>query len=129
MNYMKWMPEPRFKMALCSLYSGNAQEAVSWLERPLHFILNMYNAQDPDPVEWAYFIIAALCMGNMGEAVARSDNFPGSITLSWIAHDGPRAFCAANQPRPFTRLPSRGGAARCIPCLSGIFKSGPNRFA
>jgi hypothetical protein len=80
MNYMKWMPEPRFKMALCSLYSGDAKEALSWLERPLHFILNTYNAQDPDPVEWAYFIVAALCMGKIDEAVTRSEQF------SWLHH-------------------------------------------
>jgi hypothetical protein len=67
-NYMRWMPEPKLKLALCALYKGSPKLAVSYLEEPLEFILGRYDATDPDPVEWAYLIISRLCLGDHAAA-------------------------------------------------------------
>jgi hypothetical protein len=62
------------------LYRGNANAALSWLEQPLLVTLEQYKAVDPDPVEWAYFIVATLCQGNVTEAAKRANEFP------WLHH-------------------------------------------
>lgn len=79
-NYMRWMPEPKLRLALCNLYQGNAAEALSCITEPIQFILADYEAMDPDPVEWAYFIISFLCLGKLDEAVKHSRQFP------WLRH-------------------------------------------
>ncbi|MGZ3853116.1 MAG: glycosyltransferase family protein [Flavisolibacter sp.] len=91
MNYMRWMPEPRLRMALCSLYKGDAKTALSWIEEPINFILSTYKATDPDPVEWAYFIITLLCLGKLDVAIKQANEFP------WLRHpELDRARWAAN---------------------------------
>jgi hypothetical protein len=79
-NYMRWMPEPKFGMALCRLYLGDAQGARQWLEQPLRFILADYKAVDPDPVEWAYYVMALLCLGDVESANKCAEEFP------WLRH-------------------------------------------
>jgi hypothetical protein len=80
LNYIPWMPEPQFRLALSNLYKGNAKKAESWILEPLQFTFGEYNAIDPDPVEWAYFIVCALCHGKVEEAKRRSGEFP------WLRH-------------------------------------------
>ncbi|MEH2197167.1 glycosyltransferase [Nostoc sp.] len=75
-NYIHWMPEPKLKLALCNLYKGNAENALSWITQPIKYTLEEYKALDPDPVEWAYFIICLLCKGKFNEAIIRADQFP-----------------------------------------------------
>jgi hypothetical protein len=79
-NYMRWMPEPRLRMALCELYKGNARAALSWIDEPINFILSKYKAIDPDPVEWAYFVITLLCLGKEEDAAEQAKEFP------WLIH-------------------------------------------
>jgi len=79
-NYYCHMPEPQLRLALCSLYKGNAPLALSWITKPIQFTLAEYKALDPDPVEWAYFIIALLCLGRVNDAVKRAGQFP------WLRH-------------------------------------------
>ena len=79
-NYYLLMPEPHLRLALCNLYKGNAKTALSWIVKPIQFTLADYNAVDPDPVEWAYFIISLLCLGNVGQAVKRAGEF------AWLRH-------------------------------------------
>ena len=79
-NHMPWMPEPRLRIALCSLYRGNAKRASSFIESLITFILVDYKAVDPDPVEWAYSIIAMLCMEKTDEAYTRAVEYP------WLHH-------------------------------------------
>jgi hypothetical protein len=75
-NYIPWMPEPQVRLALCNLYRGYAAAALSCILKPIHFTLVEYNAVDPDPVEWAYFIVSLLCLGKLDDAVKRSRDFP-----------------------------------------------------
>jgi len=79
-NYMRWMPEPKFRLALCNLYKGNAKKAHSWIAELIEFILAEYKATDPDPIEWAYFIISFLCLGKLDVAIKCASQFP------WLRH-------------------------------------------
>ncbi|KOP25823.1 hypothetical protein AMR41_14040 [Hapalosiphon sp. MRB220] len=74
--YISWMPEPKLRLALCNLYKGNAETAISWISQPIKFTLEVYKALDPDPVEWAYFIISLLCQGKVDEAINCTNQFP-----------------------------------------------------
>lgn len=80
LNFMRWMPEPKLKLALCNLYNGNAPIAFSLIVEPIEFILTKYKAIDPDPVEWAYFIVCFLCLGKLDAAIKRANQFP------WLDH-------------------------------------------
>jgi hypothetical protein len=80
MNYMRWMPEPKLGLALCKLHTGDPKSALDLLNTLIMFILGGYGAVDPDPVEWAYYIIALLCLGKRKEATAAAREFP------WLHH-------------------------------------------
>jgi tetratricopeptide (TPR) repeat protein len=75
-SYMPWMPEPKLRRALCKLYKGEARSALFLIEELLTFILAVYGAEDPDPVEWAYYLIALLCAGNPKRALICADAYP-----------------------------------------------------
>jgi tetratricopeptide (TPR) repeat protein len=75
LNYYRHMPEPQLRLALCNLHKGNAKVALSWILKPIQFTLAEYRAVDPDPVEWAYFIISLLCLGKVDDAVKRASQF------------------------------------------------------
>ena len=79
-SYISYMPEPKLRLALCSLYLGNAKKALSYVQQPLQFTLAEYRAADPDPVEWAYLIISLLCVGDLSTATKRASDFP------WLQH-------------------------------------------
>jgi hypothetical protein len=80
MNYMPWMPEPKLRMALCELLRGRPARATSWLEPALQFTLKGYRATDPDPVEWAYYIVCLLCHGRLDRARRAASEF------EWLQH-------------------------------------------
>lgn len=91
LSYYRWMPEPQLRMALCCLRKGDAKMALEWIMRPIGFTLADYKAADPDPVEWAYFIICLLCLGRLSEAAKQSSEF------EWLRHpELDRARWAAN---------------------------------
>jgi hypothetical protein len=76
LNYMNRLPEAKLRLALCSLYIGKAQKAVSWVFEPIQYSLDEYKASAPDPVEWAYYIISLLCLGKLADASQRAREFP-----------------------------------------------------
>jgi hypothetical protein len=80
LNYMRRLPEARLRLALCSLYQGQAKNALVWAWEPIEYILAEYRAIDPDPIEWAYYIISLLCLGHLRTASKRSAEFP------WLHH-------------------------------------------
>jgi glycosyl transferase family 1 len=91
LNYYPFMPEPQLRLALCGLYKGDAKMALSWIGKPIQYTLAKYRAIDPDPVEWAYFIISLLCSGKVDDAVKRSSQF------AWLHHpELDRTRCVAN---------------------------------
>ncbi len=78
------MHEPKLRLAICSLYKGNAEKSLELIVPLIKCILEIYKAIDPDPVEWAYFIISLLCLGKLEEAKKRCAEFP---SLSHIELD------------------------------------------
>ena len=75
-NLIPWMPEPQFRLALTGLYMGRVSEAEARLEPLLQFILFKYRAEQPDPVEWAFYIVVALCGGKLDVALEHAKQFP-----------------------------------------------------
>jgi hypothetical protein len=80
LTYMRALPEAKLKMALCNLYKGNARIASQWLFELVQYTLAEYKAIDPDPVEWAYYVISLLCRGNLKGASYHAAQFP------WLHH-------------------------------------------
>jgi hypothetical protein len=79
-NFIPYMPEPKFRLGLCNLYKGDAKKAIGWIVQPLQFTLGEYRAADPDPVEWAYFLVSLLCQGKVKTADKRASEF------HWLCH-------------------------------------------
>jgi hypothetical protein len=69
------MPEPRLRLALCCLYKGRPDLAIHWVTEPIQRVLWRDEGAEPDPVEWAYSIVALLCLGKVHDAVARANRF------------------------------------------------------
>jgi tetratricopeptide (TPR) repeat protein len=80
LNYLVGMPEAKLGLTLCNLYKGNAKAALSWIEQPIHHILEEYQALDPEPIEWAYYVITLLCLGKLHDASQLAEQFP------WLYH-------------------------------------------
>ncbi len=74
------VPEPQLGLALCHLFRGEPQDALRWLTAPIDMILVKNDTRDPDPVEWAYFIVALLCAGSVRRAAYCGEQFP------WLRH-------------------------------------------
>lgn len=80
LSYTRMLPEPMLRLTLCQLYKGNAKMALSWILPPIQYTLAGYKSIDPDPVEWAWFIISLLCLGQNRKAIKRASQFP------WVHH-------------------------------------------
>lgn len=80
LNYMQRLPEAKFRLALCCLYQGHARRGHHWSLEPIKYTLREYKALDPDPVEWAYYIISLLCLGRLKAARKCADQF------RWVQH-------------------------------------------
>lgn len=76
LQYSRELPEARFGLALCSLQSGDADRAASILSELIVTTTVVYGAANPDPVEWAYFIVALICQGRLQEARRLSAWYP-----------------------------------------------------
>lgn len=75
-NYQAHIPEPKLRLTLCNLYKGNADTAIYWILQPIKETIENSKAVEPDPVEWAYFIVSLMCQGKLNEAIKRSNQFP-----------------------------------------------------
>jgi len=58
------------------LKSGRAQEAAQQALYLFRFAKQADQAPEPDPVEWAWWVIANLCRGDLAQAGAALDGFP-----------------------------------------------------
>ena len=95
-------PEPQLGIALCHLFQGDPENAVRWLNGPLEMILVKNDTRDPDPVEWAYFIVALLCSGSVTKATYCAERFP------WLRHpelDRARLLVGLINGRPVSTQP------------------------
>jgi tetratricopeptide (TPR) repeat protein len=73
LNYHE-IPEAKLRLALCYLYKGNPDLAIRLVSELIKTALEIWRVE-PDPVEWAYLIVALLCRGNLREATARANQF------------------------------------------------------
>ncbi len=71
-----WMSEPQLKLTRVYLRKGEAGEALKCILKPIQASLGSYGACEPDPVEWAYYLVALLCDGKLSEACVRKEQFP-----------------------------------------------------
>ena len=76
LSLMGMFPEARLKLAVCQLHLGDSGSALKQLNELVRYTLIRYGAAWPDPVEWAYFIIALICAGRSREAQRRARQFP-----------------------------------------------------
>ena len=76
LDLIYWMPEPKLKIAICNLLRGTPDRAYNYLIEPIENNLGRYGASQPDPVEWAYFIICLLCKGDLLTSGIRARQFP-----------------------------------------------------
>lgn len=76
LDYVSYLPEARLGLALCALQQGDADRAVKLLAELIETTTQNYGAADPDPAEWAYFLIALLCRGELETAASVRDFYP-----------------------------------------------------
>jgi tetratricopeptide (TPR) repeat protein len=69
------IPEAKFRLILCLLYQGNFKAALSSVREvfPSHRLSR--DGWEPDPTEWAWFILVLLCCGKNHEAALRAEQF------------------------------------------------------
>jgi hypothetical protein len=103
LSYMKRLPEARFKLALCNLYKGEAAEANSRIFELIQYSVSEYQAVDPDPVEWAYYLLSLLGMGKLIEAEDFASEF------RWLEHP------ELNRVRMITHLLSGAKTGEMLP--------------
>jgi hypothetical protein len=89
--FIGWMSEPKLKLTVLNLFQGKPDLALKWISEPIENTLGSYNYLDPDPIEWAYFIIALLCKGDIHEAIIRANQFPSLChpeldRIRWVVH-------------------------------------------
>ena len=70
------IPEAKFRLILCLLHKGDFKAALASLREqfPSHRLVSEKEVE-PDPTEWAWFIVALLCCGKNREAALRADQF------------------------------------------------------
>lgn len=81
LEYVSYLPEAKFGLAVCALHEGNADRACELLVNLLKVTMIDYGAAEPDPVEWAYFLLALVCKGQLAQAQRLQDFYPS------LSHD------------------------------------------
>ena len=121
-HFVDYMPEPQLRIALCELQLGRAAHALSWVTRPLEFSLATYGATDPDPVEWALFLLCLLCLGRRREAARNARLYP---TVNHLALRRVRWLVTflvqggnSQEPIPTEVFKSDRPTIHCLPRLS-----------
>ena len=133
LNYLPLLPEAKLRLAICNLYVGNASVALGWIDELLTSSERLC-AIEPDPVEWAYFLIALVCQGKLGEAAKHAAQYRDvhhpeldrvrqlidAIERSRISYKSDIAFsgrrCSVHQ------LPSRS-LEQWMDCISTMLKA------
>ncbi|MBB4482776.1 glycosyltransferase [Rhizobium etli] len=76
LDFVSYLPEAKFRLALCALQEGDADRASGLLIDLVKVTMTDYGAPDPDPVEWAYFLLALICKGQLKQASKLQDFYP-----------------------------------------------------
>ena len=74
------MPEPALRLALCRLHQGAPGDAATMFADSISSMQERSGpGSQPDPVEWAYLIVASLCGGQLRP---RRDAPPNTATCN-----------------------------------------------
>lgn len=76
LNYQPDIPEAKLRLILCLLHRGDYKTALAGLREqfPSHRLVNE-KEMEPDPTEWAWFLVTLLCCGKNREAAMRAGQF------------------------------------------------------
>ncbi len=114
LGYVTYLPEARFGLALCDLAQGRAEEALAWAAGLIESSIEGYGAEDPDPLDWALYLVALICNGQSAQAVAIRDRYPNvahpqlQVVLSMLGAEAK----VTRPPRPSLQtLPVSGAEA------------------
>ena len=69
-------PEARLRQALLVLAGGDAAAAQGMMARIVEVTTLLYGAADPDPTEWAMYLLTLVCEDRVGEARQLLDRYP-----------------------------------------------------
>ncbi|MGO6709797.1 glycosyltransferase family protein [Rhizobium leguminosarum] len=81
LDYVSYLPEAKFRLAICALQQGDADRAYGLMVGLVKVTMTEYEALNPDPVEWAYFLLALICRGQFERARRLQDFYPS------LSHD------------------------------------------
>jgi hypothetical protein len=76
LDYVSYLPEAKFRLALCALHQGDADRACALIAGLIEITTLDYGATDPDPVEWAWFLLALIGKGELEKARSVRDFYP-----------------------------------------------------
>lgn len=75
LSYMQLLPEARLGLAICALHKGDPKRARDLTLELVQYTISEYKAAEPDPVEWAYYLISLLCLAKVQAAVEAAQEF------------------------------------------------------
>ena len=75
LSQMQRLPEAKLRLAICDLYAGDARSAFRRVFDLIQYTIDEYKAPEPDPIEWAFYIISLLCLGKLREAEEAAGQF------------------------------------------------------
>ncbi|MBB3916738.1 glycosyltransferase [Rhizobium fabae] len=76
LGYVSYLPEAKLRLAICALREGDADHAYDLMVNLITITMIDYGATDPDPIEWAYFLLALVCKGHFERARRLQDFYP-----------------------------------------------------
>jgi hypothetical protein len=68
-------PEANVRLCACHLHTGRADLAIACIAKQIDTLRVHFGMRSPDPIEWAYFIVCLVCLGNLPEAQRRANDF------------------------------------------------------
>lgn len=76
LDRVPYHPEARLRQALLVLAGGNAAAAQGMMAGIVEVTMRHYGAADPDPVEWAMYLLTLVCQGRLAEARLLLNRYP-----------------------------------------------------
>ncbi|RWX19107.1 glycosyltransferase family 1 protein [Rhizobium hidalgonense] len=76
LDYVSYLPEAKFRLAICALREGDVDRAYDLMVNLVKITMVDYGSTDPDPVEWAYFLLSLICKGEFEQARRLLDFYP-----------------------------------------------------
>lgn len=68
LTYVTYLPEARSRLTICDLLEGKPEDALRRASELVSTTTVDYGAVDPDPAEWALYLVSLICLGRLEEA-------------------------------------------------------------